>query len=72
MRESIYRALRTFIQTAVGYIAVNIALIDFTNDRETVKSLLIGLLISSISAGLSGVMNYKEDGFNENGRLGKA
>lgn len=73
MKECIYRAIRTFFQTAIGYLAVNIALIDFSNDKQAVKSLLIGLLISSVSAGLAGVMNIeKGDDSNEDGRLGKA
>ena len=49
------RALRTFLQTAVGYIAVNIAAIDLT-----VKSAVLGLAVSAISAGLAAVMNLKE------------
>ena len=50
------RALRTFLQTAVGYIAVNIAAIDLT-----VKSAVLGLCISAISAGMAAVMNLKEN-----------
>lgn len=49
------RALRTFLQTAVGYIAVNIAAIDLT-----VKSAVLGLAVSAVSAGLAAVMNLKE------------
>ena len=50
------RSLRTFLQTAVGYIAVNIAATDLT-----VKSAVLGLAVSAISAGLAAVMNLKED-----------
>lgn len=46
------RSLRTFLQTAVGYIAVNIAATDLT-----VKSAVLGL---AVSAGLAAVMNLKE------------
>ena len=49
------RALRTFLQTAVGHIAVNIAAIDLT-----VKSAVLGLAVSAVSAGLAAVMNLKE------------
>ena len=50
------RALRTFLQTAVGYIAVNIAAMDLT-----VKSAVIGLAVSAVSAGVAAVMNLKEE-----------
>ena len=50
------RALRTFLQTAVGYIAVNIAATDLS-----VKSAILGLAISAISAGVAAVMNLKEE-----------
>ena len=49
------RSLRTFLQTAVGYIAVNIAATDLT-----VKSAVLGLCVSAISAGMAAVMNLKE------------
>ena len=50
------RALRTFLQTAVGYIAVNIAATDLS-----VKSAVIGLAVSAVSAGVAAVMNIKEE-----------
>ena len=37
------RSLRTFLQTAVGYIAVNIAATDLT-----VKSAVLGLAVSTV------------------------
>ena len=46
-KSCVKRALRTFLQTAVGYIAVNIAATDLT-----VKSAVLGLCISAISAGI--------------------
>lgn len=51
-KSCVKRALRTFLQTAVGYIAVNIAATDLT-----VKSAVLGLCISAISAGMAAVMN---------------
>ena len=56
-KNCVKRAVRTFLQTAVGYIAVNIAATDLT-----VKSAVLGLAISAISAGLAAVMNLKENG----------
>lgn len=54
-KECVRRALRTFLQTAVGYIAVNIAATDLS-----VRSAVTGLMISAISAGLAAAMNLKE------------
>ena len=50
------RALRTFLQTAVGYIAVNIAATDLS-----VKSAVLGLAVSAVAAGVAAVMNLKEE-----------
>ena len=50
------RALRTFLQTAVGYIAVNIAATDLN-----VKSAVIGLAVSAVAAGMAAVMNLREE-----------
>ena len=51
------RSLRTFLQTAVGYIAVNIAATDLT-----VKSAVLGLAVSAISAGM-GILKKTVDIF---------
>lgn len=62
-KECLIRAGRTFIQTACGYAVTNIALvcngIDFT-DGNTVLDVLIGLAISSASAGVAAAMNLKQ------------
>lgn len=60
-KETARRMLRTFAQSAIGYIAVNIAIVDFSAGREVIKSALIGLAISAISAGISAVMNLEEN-----------
>ena len=60
-KNCVRRALRTFFQTAVGYIAVNIAIVDFSADRAALKSCLVGLGVSAVSAGISAVMNLKEE-----------
>ena len=56
MKTWMKRAVRTFVQTAVGYIAVNIVATDLT-----AKSAVIGLIVSAVSAGVAAAMNYKED-----------
>lgn len=62
MRNWIKRAIRTFAQTAFGYISVNIVAVDWSADRSVVKTAVIGLGISAMAAGLSAVMNYFDDG----------
>ncbi|PWM43105.1 MAG: hypothetical protein DBX47_07340 [Clostridiales bacterium] len=58
MKEWLRRALRTFLQTAIGYITTNLAVaaVDW-NDFNVVKSVLIGFVISGIAAGIAAVMN---------------
>lgn len=55
-KNCVKRALRTFLQTAVGYVAVNIAATDLS-----VKSAVMGLAVSAVAAGLAAVMNIKEE-----------
>ena len=58
-KETAIRMLRTFIQTAIGYITVNLAGIDFTGDRDMIKTALIGLALSATSAGIAALMNLQ-------------
>ena len=55
------RTVRTFAQTAVGYIAVNLAAIDFTAEKSVLTTALLGLAVSAVSAGVAAAMNYKKD-----------
>lgn len=61
MKTWIKRSLRTFVQTVVGYVTVNLAVVDFTADGQALKTAVIGLCISAISAGAAAVMNLKEE-----------
>ncbi len=56
MKIWLKRAVRTFIQTAVGYIAVNVVTVDFS-----VKSAVVGFAVSTIAAGMAAVMNLKAE-----------
>lgn len=59
MKETIKRAVRTFVQAAAGYFAANLALYagsDFS-DLNVLKTVLTGLGVSAIAAGLAAVMN---------------
>jgi len=53
-KEFIRRAIRTFIQAAAGYVAVNVVTLDFTAENA-VK----GFIISAIAAGIAAAMNYE-------------
>ena len=60
MKETIRRAFRTFVQTAIGYIVTNIAILsdpETLQNTDILKTTIIGLIISAISAGLAAVMN---------------
>ena len=59
MKETIRRALRTFAQTAAGYISVNIvaAISGAGTNGELLKTAVYGLIISAVAAGLAAVMN---------------
>lgn len=59
-KETLRRMGRTFIQAAVSYIAVNIAVVDFTETDEVLQSAIIGLAVSALSAGIAAVMNLEE------------
>lgn len=59
-KETIKKAVRTFVQTALGYAAVNIALINFSAEKALLKQALTGLAISAVSAGLSAAMNLEK------------
>lgn len=55
-KEWLRRAVRTFIQTAAGYISVNIVTTDMT-----VKSAVLGLAVSAVSAGVAAIMNLENE-----------
>ncbi len=59
-KTTLKRAGRTFIQSALAYITVNVMYINFTDDKVSVKSAITGLLIAAVSAGISAVMNLEK------------
>jgi hypothetical protein len=58
-KETLRRALRTFIQAFLGYVIINAAVIDFSDDKEVMKSSVLCFLISAAAAGLAAVMNLE-------------
>ena len=59
MKNWIKRALRTFFQSALGYICVAIPTVDWSSSG--LKATLIGIVMSGIAAGISAAMNYHDD-----------
>lgn len=61
MTNWLKRAVRTFVQTAIGYISVNIVAVDWSADRSVIKTAIIGVGVSAVAAGLAAVINFIED-----------
>ena len=64
-QTTVKRALRTFLQAALAYIAVNAAVVDFTDSRAAIRSALLGLAVSAVAAGLAAAMNLEQKEFND-------
>lgn len=62
-KNCLKRVLRTFLQTAIGYIITNLTLyfsgVDF-GDSSVLKNAAIGLAIAAFSAGSAAVMNLEK------------
>lgn len=58
-KKTLKRTVRTFIQAAISYLAVNIFVIDFSSGKEVAKSTAVGLLVSAGAAGIAAVMNLE-------------
>lgn len=56
MKEWVRRALRTFMQAAVGYVVAVCPNINFA-DTSVLKATAIGIAVSAIAAGVAAVMN---------------
>lgn len=58
MKEMLRRSLRTFVQTAGAYIATNlVCATSGITYLGVLKTVLLGLAVSSVAAGLAAVMN---------------
>ncbi|MCI6360545.1 MAG: hypothetical protein MR773_01625 [Eubacterium coprostanoligenes] len=65
-KDTLNRAIRTFLQAALGYFSVNLVYISFSEDKATLKNTIIGFVIAGVSAGIAAVMNLEsEDDENE-------
>ena len=59
MKEMMIRSIRTFFEAAIGYICANVAVAftEDTSDMNVAKAALVGLLVSSVVAGVAAVLN---------------
>lgn len=60
-RNWISRMLRTFIQTAIGCLAVGIPTVNFNDGWDIIKKSLIGIAITAIASGLAAAMNIYDE-----------
>lgn len=60
-QNTIKRATRTFVQAAVAYIAVY--LVNYGTDElfSSPNTVLMGVFVSAVAAGLSAVMNLEQN-----------
>lgn len=63
MKNIIIRAIKTFIQAIIGY-ACTISLVDFDWENKTV---IVGVVLSAIAAGISALMNFDWTALNNVG-----
>ncbi|WP_177917244.1 hypothetical protein [uncultured Eubacterium sp.] len=64
-KETLIRAGRTFLQSALAYITVNAVYINLTGNKASDKSAIIGLLVSAVSAGIAAAMNLEKETNND-------
>lgn len=64
-KETLLRAGRTFLQSALAYITVNAVYINLTGNKASDKSAIIGLLVSAVSAGIAAAMNLEKGKNND-------
>lgn len=66
-KETLNRMIRTFIQTAVSYIAIHVVTVDFSESKNLLRAALTGIGVSAAAAGLSAVMNLEKKQTDESG-----
>lgn len=64
MKTVAKRAIRTFFQTAIGYFAMNLTVVNW-EDPVSSKNVLFGLGVSAIAAGVAAIMNMNEVNNND-------
>lgn len=60
MKNWVKRAIRTFMQAAVGYLVVAVPSVDFSGEKNAIKTALVGIGVSAVAAGIAAAMNIRE------------
>ena len=61
-KETIRRTIRTFVQSAIGYIAANLVyVLPEGKDADYMKTAFMGITVCAVAAGLSAVMNLPKE-----------
>ena len=60
VKEMIVRALRTFGQAAIGYLAANLCLIKW-DDGGAWKTTALTVITAAVACGLAALMNLPKD-----------
>ena len=60
-RSWVSRMIRTFVQTAIGCLAVGLPTINFNDGWDIVKKSLIGIAITAVASGLAAAMNIYDE-----------
>ncbi|MBQ1538784.1 MAG: hypothetical protein IIZ73_10790 [Ruminococcus sp.] len=61
MKDWQKRALRTFLQSAVGYFCTAIVTVDWGADKAIIKATVTGIIVSAIAGGISAAMNIYDE-----------
>lgn len=59
-KETIRRAMRTFLQAFFGSLVGTIALIDTSDNDALTKSIIFVVIVPSVACGLSALMNMEQ------------
>lgn len=61
-KETIKRAIRTFVQAAIGYVAAHLLyVLPEGANADTMKSAFMGVTVCAIAAGLAAAMNLPKE-----------
>ena len=60
-KEPVKRAIRTFLQAALGVLTANLIAGNFSTESDALKTTLISLSTSAIAAGVAAVMNLNKN-----------
>ena len=59
-KDTLVRALRTFAQAAIGYLAANLCLIKW-DDGGAAKTTALTVITAAVACGLAALMNLPKD-----------